>query len=421
MAVTLSPDPFSYFTDDNGDPLANGLVTTYAAGSSTPIVTFKDSSSTLNTNPIVLDSFGRCRIYLTPGTAYKFVITDSLLNPVGPVGGYDNIVGSFSAVGGAGIAFGVATYASDSASLVGTAAGGVGAILTGNGGSAAPSFQPAPNTTCQGRLTLTTLTPVTTADVTAATSVFWTPYQGNRLALYDGVSAGGLGWLEYIFSEITIPVPAVANTIYDVFAFATGGAVSIEVLAWTNDTTRATALVLQDGILSKTGALTRRYLGSFRTTAVAGQTEDSVAKRWVWNYYNRVPRRMARFETTATWAYTTATIRQQNGSTLNQLDCLVGWPEITVDATYHASAAVTVAGVTIGIGEDSTTVFSTNATGTFIQEQGAGVAVADCRIIVYPTVGRHFFAMLERGNGTDSGAWNGSVQVGNGIIGSLNG
>lgn len=40
-----------------------------------------------------------------------------------------------------------------------------------------------------GRLTLTSGTPVTTTDVTGAQTVYFTPYKGNRITLYDGTRA----------------------------------------------------------------------------------------------------------------------------------------------------------------------------------------------------------------------------------------
>lgn len=44
---------------------------------------------------------------------------------------------------------------------------------------------------CQGRLTLTSGTPVTTSDVTAATTIYFTPYKGNRIALCGGTNFEG--------------------------------------------------------------------------------------------------------------------------------------------------------------------------------------------------------------------------------------
>lgn len=136
------------------------------------------------------------------------------------------------------------------------------------------------------RLSLMTGVPVTSADVIAAGTIYLVPYKGDRIALYDGAGA----WNDRISAEISIAVPAVANTMHDVFVYDNAGAPTLEVLAWTNDTTRATALVYQNGILVKSGAPTRRYVGSFSTTGVAGKTEDSFANRLLWNYNNRVTR-----------------------------------------------------------------------------------------------------------------------------------
>lgn len=52
---------------------------------------------------------------------------------------------------------------------------------------------------CNGRLTLTTVTPVTTADVTAATQVYFTPYLGYTVACY-----GGVAWQNQTFTEVSI-------------------------------------------------------------------------------------------------------------------------------------------------------------------------------------------------------------------------
>jgi len=65
-----------YF-DNNGVPLAGGLIYTYQAGSSTPLATYQDNAGTIaNANPIVLDSAGRVpnEIWLLQGYSYKFVI-----------------------------------------------------------------------------------------------------------------------------------------------------------------------------------------------------------------------------------------------------------------------------------------------------------------------------------------------------------
>jgi hypothetical protein len=81
MALNLSPLGGAgwQFFDNNGVPLAGGLLYTYAAGTTTPLATYTTSSGvTANTNPIVLDAAGRPanEIWLA-ANAYKLVLKTS--------------------------------------------------------------------------------------------------------------------------------------------------------------------------------------------------------------------------------------------------------------------------------------------------------------------------------------------------------
>lgn len=61
--------------DDTGAPLAGGLLYTYAAGTSTPKVTWSSATESVpnqNANPIVLDSRGEATVYANG--SYKFVL-----------------------------------------------------------------------------------------------------------------------------------------------------------------------------------------------------------------------------------------------------------------------------------------------------------------------------------------------------------
>lgn len=277
---------------------------------------------------------------------------------------------------------------------------------SGGGGGVGPLV-------CEGRLTLTSGTPVTTADVTAATTVFFSPYRGSRIALYDGTSS----WTTLSFATLSIAVPAVANQMYDVFAFNNAGAVALELTAWTNDTTRATALALQDGVYVRSGATTRRYLGSFRTIA-SGQTEDSAANRYLWNYYNRVQRLMLRVESTASWTYSTATSRQARASSLNQLNFILGVAEDAVSANIvarvsNSTATSRIALVVVGL--DTTTgggpLYSYN--GTTSTQYTSEYAFYEGM----PSAGRHFLSWNEQGAGVDTQTWYG--ESASGIQGKL--
>jgi hypothetical protein len=248
---------------------------------------------------------------------------------------------------------------------------------------------------CQGRLTLTTATPVTSSDVTGATTMYFTPYKGNLLALYDGSAL----WKVYPFTELSLALGTLTSSIpYDVFVYDNSGTPTLEFTAWTNDTTRATALTTQNGVYVKTGATTRRYLGTFRTTSTT-QTEDSFAKRFVWNYYNRVERPMRVIEGTDSWAYTSATWRQANGSTANQLDFVVGVNEVKVDAVVSASSASSSTDIVrrTGIGLDATAAPTTGCLVAVARPNDTNKIIVSSIITVYPGVGRHFLAWLEYG------------------------
>lgn len=175
---------------------------------------------------------------------------------------------------------------------------------------------------CQGRLSLTSGTPIPTSDVTAATTVYFMPYLGNNISIYNGSR-----WQTYKFSELSVAVPSIASRPFDIFIYDSSGVLTIEAVSWTNDTTRATALVTQDGVLVKSGATARRYLGTGRSTAVSGQSEDSTSSRLLWNMCNRVPR-VFYVKANTDWNYTTAT-----------------WHSVNADTTLGVTRAGLVAGV----------------------------------------------------------------------------
>lgn len=96
MTVAIAPFPVPHFHDDNGNLLSGGKLFTYAAGTTTKLASYTDSTGgTANTNPIILNSRGECTIWLTASTGYKFVLspandTDPPQNPFWTV---DNIEG----------------------------------------------------------------------------------------------------------------------------------------------------------------------------------------------------------------------------------------------------------------------------------------------------------------------------------------
>jgi hypothetical protein len=82
------------FFSNTGQPLSGGLLYTYSAGTTSPIATYTSSAGNIaHTNPIVLDAYGRVpnEIWLTVGSAYKFVLQDSAYVQIGT---WDNISGT---------------------------------------------------------------------------------------------------------------------------------------------------------------------------------------------------------------------------------------------------------------------------------------------------------------------------------------
>lgn len=286
-------------------------------------------------------------------------------------------------------------------------------VITGSGGGGGGGSAGPQPLVCEGRLTLTAGQPVGTADISAATSVYYTPHVGNRIALYDGSA-----WQSISFPETSIAVPATTHTIYDVFAYLSSGSLALELTSWTNDTTRAGALVRQHGVLVRSGNATRRYLGSFRTTATSGRTEDSAARRYLYNYYHRVRRPLQRAETAASWTYSTAAYRQANNNSANQLDFLQGVEEDSVQAMLIANASnssATVRNLFFGMALDSTT--STDCEAGFVTGPAGSFCGNGISREYQVSAGRHIISWMEYGAGADTQTWYGGTK--RGISGSV--
>ena len=394
----LTPDARLRPLDDDGLVQPGSLLHTYVSGSpSTPLAAYTDAALTIaHANPIVADAGGLFpAIYLTPGTAYKFVLTDALGNALWD---QDPVTVPASATLAAGTGITLSTV------------GGVTTIAVS--GSVAASIG-----VNDFRLTLESGVPVSATDQLAKTTVYCTPGgQGNQIDLYD---AAGVP-TRYTAAQFSIALPAAASQLYDVFAYANAGAPALELLAWTNDTTRATALTLATtGVWTKTGDLTRRYVGSVRTTTAAGQSEDSLVKRYLWNACNRVRRPMTRQESATSWTYSSTTVRQANANALNQLDLVVGLPEVAIEVLLQVKANNSAGGganVAATIGEDSTTA-SVSSPFTYGTSVSAGIDLPlTAHLAKVPAIGRHFYTWLEQSAASGTTTWgNAGGAVGAGL------
>ncbi len=224
-----------------------------------------------------------------------------------------------------------------------------------SGGIGGGGIVSAPPSICEGRLTLESGVALSTTDQTAKTSLYFTPINGNKIGLYDGAA-----WAIYNFTERTLSLSGyTADKNYDIWLYNNSGTLTLDSTVWTNDTTRATALTTQDGVLVKTGDTTRRYIGTIRITASTGQCEDSVSKRYVWNNLNRKKRPLKVTEGTNTWsANGGASWRYANNSDVNRVFVVCGLNEDIVEAVtlFAGSGSSSAASMSIGLDNGTASV-----------------------------------------------------------------
>ena len=256
-----------------------------------------------------------------------------------------------------------------------------------------------------GRLCLTTATPINNED--SGTTLYYTPYVGNRIALYSGTA-----WSIYTFTERSISVPSTTNTNYDVFIYDNSGTLTLDLTAWASDTTRATALTRQDGVFVKTGATTRRYIGTVRTDPTSGFVSDTNSQRQVWNMYNRVAKNFYA-GTTGTYTYTTATWRAAGGNTtLGQARVQWVCGEFTHVQLVNYSMAYNTSSlyVAAGIGIDQTA-------GNDAQLRGAGITASNqpsAMTAFYDAIlqpGYHYGQRVENSQATGTTTWYSAVST----------
>lgn len=293
---------------------------------------------------------------------------------------------------------------------------GTGRYLREDATFVVPPFQWTPG----GRLTLTSGTPVTTGDVTAATSVYYTAMNGNTVPVYGSCASAPTQFAPVTITggELTLTLNNpnhAANTNYDVFCFLDGSTVRIgSGPPWTSSSSRGTGagttqISLVSGLWTNTVAMTARngastysvaagagtYLGTIRTGSTAGTTEDSRSNRFVFNAYNQVARNLYVTDSTNQWSYSTATWRQANGSTANQFQILIGIPGSTIDVNVQGLASASSSGFcATGVGISSTTSNSAQVYGANAFE----VAVIPAQYRGYPGLGYNYIAWLEIAN-----------------------
>lgn len=247
-----------------------------------------------------------------------------------------------------------------------------------------------------GRLTLESGVPISTSDQTAKTTIYYTPFVHNTINLWDGSN-----WKPTTFAETSLALGTLTSgKPYDVFGYISGGALALELLAWTNDTTRATAVTLQDGRYCKSGDKTRLLLGSFYTTSTT-TTEDSEANRYLANLYNQFARTLINTTGDAGHTYQSTTVRPYNNNTahrVNFMSCVAA--ELVAFGAAYVNASLAGSAGDIFIGYDSTTASSAAWTAFSNSNLSSVRGAASGGLLAL--AGAHYVQLLERGHGTNA-------------------
>lgn len=248
------------------------------------------------------------------------------------------------------------------------------------------------NSICEGRLTAVASEPVSATEVHTGSTLYYTPHVGNQIALFDGSS-----WPVRTFSQISKSVTGLtASTLYDVFACWTGSGVDLEFQAWSTLTARGTGLALQDGVLVKSGAADRRYLGTICTISSGGtRIADSLARRLVWNASHRTPRPLRILESAGSWTWLSPTWHYANSNSANRVEVVAGLagPAI-INLSLHHNVIFGTAPVYSGIGRDSSSAVLSECLGK--RSYSNQLYAFHCEAV---PEGFHYYAWLERGNG----------------------
>lgn len=410
-------NPFPQYLDATPTVRAGAKLFFYAAGTSTKLDTYSDRSlSSVNLNPIVLNSAGypSVDIYLQD-LDYKVVLAPSTDTdpPTSPIWSADYVRARDSAlvaktITGSGSPNGAVAGTAGSSSVLPdfywdytnsilyvctTTGTNLTAVWTAVNASSAAAVVPAP----QGYLSLNSGTPSINGDVVAGTSVFYEPYVGNLIPLYNGTS-----FVPTAFTAMALVLSSshVANNIYDVYVFNNSGVPTIVTgPTWSAGTSGSitagscargtgaggSALSLVNGIYTNAAQITGRngattytiaanlatYVGSIFMDGTNGQITChrswGSSRKWgVWNAYNRIPIEMRGGDSTASWAGTTAgVIRAARADTANKITTFTGLAEeiVVVHLLQALQAQMTSgtggsAGQRVGIGVNVTNAFS---------------------------------------------------------------
>lgn len=294
----------------------------------------------------------------------------------------------------------------------------------GDGTWATPAGSSTALVSPQGRITLASGVTVMTTSQAGATTVYYTPFAGNMVPIYDGTDTTPTVFTE--LSQATTdttksPAAVAASKVYDLFVWDDSGTIRCtRGPAWTNDTTRGYTLTMVNGILLNTSSITNgpaasrgTWVGTIKSNASstidfilgAAASGGTAAVLNVWNAYNQVPVCPSVIDNGSTYTYTTGTTRQARASAGNQISYVVGAAGAGISVNYAAGINTTATVNSygrFGIGLDSTSAMAGVPHIVYSQAAAAMVSTASISYQFQTALGAHIISANELGDGSNA-------------------
>ena len=284
-----------------------------------------------------------------------------------------------------------------------------------------------------GRLTLTSATPVMSADVTAVSNVFYDTYKSKIIPINGAL-------YEIASNELKLTLDTtnhIGGSIYDIFAISSNNLAKLVTgPAWTSNTARNLAIQLNNGIWVNSGTLTHAYnnavdygsitanngtyLGSvyctdngqtsmqFNPTPIATGANAFMA---LYNAYNREILNCISCDNTASWSYQSTTWRGTNGSANNRVTVIDGLGQSPVSG-YLSIAIQTPSNISASIGININSITATPTVVTIENTNNQTNWQIQVEQSFKPTLGLNFYQGMEVTGSAAPGNFYGLIAAG---------
>jgi hypothetical protein len=255
----------------------------------------------------------------------------------------------------------------------------------------------------EGRLTLTSTTPIMLSNVSGATAVHYVPYVGSLTCAWNDddfvIRRSDTAVSQNLTDTTYSPAAAVADAVYDMFVWWDVDRLRLSRgPAWVSGTARGTGagttelnrlhgtLVNENAITNGPAKWRGTYVGTIRTNASAtvdfirGDYATGGVKAFlgVWNMYNRVDTYAFNYDTTTSWTYATAAWRTRNNAANARITFVSGMPDDCVDVSMQ-----------------QTVEFTSSSTPFYIAPRLDGTSLLDSAMIKNSSGSLHARSMLE--------------------------